>query len=147
MSEADAKFTGKSGRRCASRDEPTMLPQWVIGACRPAAHAISRALWSISYRGTENIPLTGEGLLIASNHQTYLDPIWIGAPVRRPTRFLAWDEAFSWPVVGKMMELFGAWPLQVEGRDPSAIRRALQWLRGGGAVVIFPEGGRGERDG
>ena len=45
------------------------------------------------------------------------------------------------------MRLFGAWPLQLEGSDPAPIRRSLQWIRDGGAVVIFPEGGRGEPDG
>ena len=45
------------------------------------------------------------------------------------------------------MRLLGAWPLQLEGSDPAAIRRSLQWLRDGGAIVIFPEGGRGRPDG
>ena len=45
------------------------------------------------------------------------------------------------------MRMLGAWPLQLEGSDPAAIRRSLQWLRNGGAVVIFPEGGRGQPDG
>jgi len=43
--------------------------------------------------------------------------------------------------------LLGAWPLQIEGSDPSAIRRSLNWLRDQGVVVIFPEGGRGLPDG
>jgi 1-acyl-sn-glycerol-3-phosphate acyltransferase len=43
--------------------------------------------------------------------------------------------------------MLGAWPLQLEGSDPAAIRRSLHWLRNGGAVVIFPEGGRGKPDG
>lgn len=45
------------------------------------------------------------------------------------------------------MRLLGAWPLQLEGSDPAAIRRSMQWLSEGGAVVIFPEGGRGNPDG
>ncbi len=45
------------------------------------------------------------------------------------------------------MRLLGAWPLQLEGSDPAPIRRSMQWLREGGAVVIFPEGGRGNTDG
>ena len=49
--------------------------------------------------------------------------------------------------MGKFIQLFGAWPLQIEGSDPAAIRRTLQLLRDGGAVVIFPEGGRGLPDG
>jgi 1-acyl-sn-glycerol-3-phosphate acyltransferase len=118
-----------------------MLPQWAIDFIRPAGIGMAKALWRVRYEGLENVPLQG-GLVIAANHQTYVDPFWVGLPIRRPMRFLAWDEAFDWPLLGKLMEWFGAWPLQLEGSDPTAIRRSLQWLRGGGAVVIFPEGGR-----
>lgn len=85
-------------------------------------------------------------MIIASNHQTYIDPFWICLPVKRPVRFLAWDAAFNWPLVGPFMQLFGAWPLQLEGKDPAPIRRSLQWVSEGGAVAIFPEGGRGNPD-
>lgn len=98
------------------------------------------------WRNKNYIPATG-GVIIAANHQTYLDPFWISLPVKRPVRYLAWDAAFNWPVVGYFLRLFGAWPLQLEGSDPAPIRRSLQWVSEGGAVVIFPEGGRGNEDG
>ena len=102
---------------------------------------LSRVFFQIEFEGVENIPARG-GLIIAANHQTYLDPFWISLPIKRPTRYLAWSAAFSWPIVGKGLVWLGAWPLALEGSDPKAIRRSLQWLRDGGAVVIFPEGGR-----
>jgi 1-acyl-sn-glycerol-3-phosphate acyltransferase len=123
-----------------------MLPQWAMDICRPTVAVISRLLWRIRWRNIEQIPATG-GLIIAGNHQTYLDPFWIGSRIKRPVRFLAWDAAFSWPLVGPMMALFGSWPLNLEGRDPAPIRLSLQWVREGGAVVLFPEGGRGNPDG
>jgi 1-acyl-sn-glycerol-3-phosphate acyltransferase len=103
-------------------------------------------LWKISHTGTENIPSSG-GLIIAANHQTYFDPFWLSIPIKRPVRYLAWNEAIGWPIIGKVMSMLGAWPLQLEGSDPAAIRRTLNWLRNDGAVVIFPEGGRGKPDG
>ena len=123
-----------------------MLPEWCINGLRPVVRSFSRMLWGVEHKGVENIPLDG-GVIIAANHQSYGDPFWLAIPIKRPIRFLAWSEAFSWPVVGKAIGLFGAWPLHVEGSDPSAIRRSLNWLRNGGAVVIFPEGGRGLPDG
>ena len=108
--------------------------------------SFNRVVWKVKHIGLENVPANG-GLIIASNHQTYLDPFWLATPIKRPLRFLAWSEALDWPVVGWAMQKLGAWPLQVERSDPSAIRRSLQWLRSGGAVVIFPEGGRGMPDG
>jgi len=115
-------------RRSATRPYPRMLPQWAMDICRPTVAVLSRLLWRIRWRGLEHIPATG-GVIIAGNHQTYL------------------DAAFSWPLVGPMMALFGSWPLNLEGRDPGPIRLSLQWVREGGAVVLFPEGGRGNPDG
>jgi 1-acyl-sn-glycerol-3-phosphate acyltransferase len=105
-----------------------------------------RLFWRIKLKGVENIP-TNTGLIVAANHQSYGDPFWLSIPIKTPTRYLAWSEAFQWPLVGRAIGLMGAWPLQVKGADPAAIRRSLTWLRDGGAVVIFPEGGRGLPDG
>jgi 1-acyl-sn-glycerol-3-phosphate acyltransferase len=147
-----AGTTARGGRREAggatTAREPSMLPQWALDIVRSATHALSRVVWKIRFAGVEHIPPSSRGgLIIAANHQTYIDPFWVSLHVKRPTRYLAWNEAFDWPVVGRMLELLGSWPLQLEGSDPSAIRRSLLWLRRGGAVVIFPEGGRASDDG
>jgi 1-acyl-sn-glycerol-3-phosphate acyltransferase len=123
-----------------------VLPQWTFELARPAVGLAGRALWKLKLDGLENIPSNG-GLIVAANHQSYLDPFLISIPIRRTLRYLAWSAAFEWPLVGKFIRVLGAWPLQIEGSDPSAIRRSLQWLREGGAVMIFPEGGRGLPDG
>lgn len=123
-----------------------MLPQWALEILRGVIGFGSKVLWKIEFVGLENVPKDG-GLIIAANHQTYIDPFWLSLPIKRPTRYLAWSAAFSWPVVGKCLTWFGAWPLALEGSDPAAIRRSLQWLRDGGAVVIFPEGGRSNSTG
>ncbi|HEY0319590.1 MAG TPA: lysophospholipid acyltransferase family protein [Pyrinomonadaceae bacterium] len=141
MSETSRVLPREKRRRTRGQPEIKAMPQWVIEAIRPLGLGLSKVLWRTRYKGMENVPLKG-GLIIAANHQTYVDPFWVGLPIKRPMRFLAWDEAFDWPVVGKLMQLFGAWPIQIEGSDPTAIRRSLQWLKDGGAVVIFPEGAR-----
>jgi len=128
------------------RDEPYVLPLWAIRLLRGVLRLLFLLLWRMRYLNVENIPASG-GVIIAANHQTYLDPFWLGVPVPIYTRFLAWDKVFDWPVAGKLMRLLGAWPLQVQKGDRRAIRRSLQWLRGGGALVIFPEGGRSFSDG
>jgi 1-acyl-sn-glycerol-3-phosphate acyltransferase len=137
-----------SPERSTGRSKPDgfVLPQWAINSMRPAFRLIGHTFWNLKLRGIENIPVTG-GLIIASNHQSYLDPFAISVPIKRSLRFLAWNEALNWPFVGKVMRVLGAWPLQLGGSDPAAIRRTHQWLREGGAVMIFPEGGRGLPDG
>ena len=123
-----------------------MLPQWTLELIRPVVHVASRVFWKIEFRGVENVPAQG-GVIVAANHQTYLDPFWLSLPIKRPTRYLAWSAAFRWPVVGRGLVWLGAWPLALEGSDPAAIRRSLQWLRDGGVVVIFPEGARSTETG
>src|SRR5690348_12466055 len=118
-----------------------MLPQWALDIFRPIVEVVSRVLWKIEFFGVENVPAEG-GVNIAANHQTYIDPFWLSLRIKRPIRYLAWSAAFRWPVAGRCLIWLGAWPIALEGSDPSAIRRSLQWLREGGAVVIFPEGAR-----
>jgi 1-acyl-sn-glycerol-3-phosphate acyltransferase len=125
--------------------EPSAMPQWAVDTLRPVVRGLSRVLWRIAFRGVEHIPAEG-GLIIAANHQTYLDPFWVSAIVKRPTRYLAWNEAFKWPVVGKALELLGAWPLVLDRGNPTAYRRSLQWLRAGNVLMIFPEGERAFAD-
>ena len=146
MSRAADTDGGGRERRGAETQEPRPAPQWLLDALRPAIRGLSRALWRISYRGLENVPAEG-GLVIAANHQTYVDPFWVGSRLDRPVRFLAWSEAFSWPLVGKALEWLGAWPIVLDRGNPTAHRRSLQWLRAGGAVMIFPEGQRAYADG
>jgi 1-acyl-sn-glycerol-3-phosphate acyltransferase len=123
-----------------------MLPQWSLELIRPVVYAASRVFWQIEFRGVENVPAHG-GVIIAANHQTYIDPFWLSLQIKRPIRYLAWSDAFRWPIVGRGLVWLGAWPLALEGSDPAAIRRSLQWLRDGGAVVIFPEGARSTEKG
>lgn len=136
-----------NGTSATRREDPrasaarSTLPQWVLELIRPVVGGVSRLFWKIEFYGVENVPANG-GLIIAANHQTYIDPFWLSLPIKRPTRYLAWSAAFRWPVIGKFLIWFGAWPLALEGSDPAAIRSSLQWLRNGGAVVIFPEGAR-----
>lgn len=145
MKDGAETGNGRDPKRAAAGDT-AVLPQWAIEVARPVIRRLSSLLWDMRFRGVENIPAAG-GLVVAANHQTYIDPFWVSIPIRRPTRYLAWSEPFKRAWLGKPMRWLGAWPLHVEGSDPAAIRRALQWLRGGGVLVIFPEGGRARSDG
>jgi 1-acyl-sn-glycerol-3-phosphate acyltransferase len=146
LSRAADTSSSDGPRKAGETPEPRPAPQWLLDALRPAIRGLSRALWRIAYRGLENVPGEG-GLVIAANHQTYADPFWVGSRVDRPVRYLAWSEAFKWPLMGRALELLGAWPVVLDRGNPTAHRRSLQWLRAGGAVMIFPEGQRAYGDG
>jgi 1-acyl-sn-glycerol-3-phosphate acyltransferase len=55
---------------------------------------------------------------------------------------MAWDKPFEIPVLGSLMRAFGAFPVSLDAADLSAQRNAIEVLRNGRALVMFPEGGR-----
>ena len=119
----------------------------VVGAVRTFAFVVSKLFWWIRFRGVENIPREG-GLIVVSNHPTYFDPAWISLKIKRPLRFMAWDEAFEWPVIGPLISYLGAFPIKLRsGPAKSSIVESLRTLRDGCALVIFPEGEREFKDG
>ncbi len=146
MPVSHPETTNKEVASGSKRVDKTLPPWFFNVVLRPIIGIGSRLFWRMELKGVENIPQNC-GFIIAANHQSYGDPFWLSIPVKRPIRYLAWSEAFSWPVVGEAIRWLGAWPLQIEGSDPAAIRRSLTWLRESGVVVIFPEGGRGLPDG
>jgi len=91
--------------------------------------------------GTENVPRRG-GLIIVSNHLNNADPGMVGGFVGRRVVFMAKDEMFHWPVFGLYVRLIGAFPVRRFEADLKALRRAVQLVRRGEALVMFPEGTR-----
>jgi 1-acyl-sn-glycerol-3-phosphate acyltransferase len=120
----------------------------VIETLRGVGLALSKTLWRMKFHNVENIPQnTPDGLLIVSNHQTYLDPLWICLPIHRKFRFMAWDKSFEWFLVGKFIRYLGAFPVNLERGAPETLRQSLKALRTGATLVIFPEGAREFSDG
>ncbi len=114
--------------------------------CRYIGLAISKVCWRIEFEGTENIPHnSGGGLIVAPNHQTYIDPVWVTLPVKRKFRYMAWDAAFEWFFVGWLMRRLGAFPVKtanVKGGKLDAMKKSLRVLRQGATLLVFPEGER-----
>ncbi len=121
----------------------------IIEGIRYFGLMVSKIFWRIEYHGTENIPneLPG-GLVVAGNHQTYFDPFWIAFQIRRKFRFMAWDKAFGWFLIGDVIRYLGAFPVSLDrGGNRRAVVEALIALRGGATLFIFPEGSREFSDG
>ncbi len=112
----------------------------MLWALKLIVHALFRVAFTLEYVGVENVPLTGAAIL-AGNHPSYLDPVLISLPVRRRIRFIAWDKLFAIPLLGPLIRFFGAFPVDTTKRDQQAFLQALQVLRDGDALGIFPEAG------
>lgn len=85
------------------------------------------------------VPQRG-GVIVASNHLSYLDPPIMSAALRRPPVFAAKESLFSMPLVGRLISSF-ALPVRRGRPLPSTIKEAVRRLENGEVVVIFPEGG------
>jgi 1-acyl-sn-glycerol-3-phosphate acyltransferase len=94
-------------------------------------------------QGREHARFRG-GLIVASNHRSFLDPFVIGAllPWRRSIQFVAKVELFEKRWQGWVLNRLGAFPIRRGQSDETAVETARLAVERGGTVVIFPEGTR-----
>jgi 1-acyl-sn-glycerol-3-phosphate acyltransferase len=120
----------------------------LLKALKGILKPLFKVLWRIEYHNMENIPqdMPG-GLIVASNHQTYLDPFWLGVVIKRQLRFLAWDKACHWFIIGPLIRKLGAFPVNLERGGKESIKTAIRVLKEGSTLVVFPEGSREYSDG
>lgn len=90
--------------------------------------------------GKDRVPVRG-GVIVASNHASYLDPLVIGAALKRRATFMAREDLFSLPFVGRFVSSF-SFPVRRGRPQPSTIKEAVSRLKAGELIVMFPEGGR-----
>jgi len=114
----------------------------VLNVFRPAVHGFARLYFGLELCGTQHIPPHGP-LVVTPNHQTYADPVLATIPIRRRVYYMAWQQLFGVPVLGSLIKLLRAFPVDLDARDARAVREARRRLVDEDAVVmIFPEGGR-----
>ncbi|NIA21441.1 MAG: 1-acyl-sn-glycerol-3-phosphate acyltransferase [Anaerolineaceae bacterium] len=110
---------------------------------------LSRGLYIALMQGRayhrQRVPAEG-GLLVVSNHQSYLDPILAAVPVNRPFNPMARDSLFRNPLFGALIRSLYAFPVRRAKADLAAVKEAIRRLRQGEIVLVFPEGTR-TRDG
>lgn len=91
--------------------------------------------------GAENVPQQGP-LVVVSNHASDFDPPILSCCVGRPVAYMAKEELFNIPILGRAIQVYGAYPVSRGAADRSAIRSALQYLENGWATGVFLEGTR-----
>jgi 1-acyl-sn-glycerol-3-phosphate acyltransferase len=110
---------------------------WIV------VRSLSWLLFGFKPVGIDHVPADGP-VIIASNHQSYLDPPLIGAGIRRPCHFFAKRELFDVPVLGPLISRLNAIPVRRGIYDPASLSRVREVLAAGGALVLFPEGTRND---
>jgi 1-acyl-sn-glycerol-3-phosphate acyltransferase len=92
--------------------------------------------------GLELVPAEGP-LLVVPNHDGQWDPVLAGLAVRprRRLRFLARASLWRIPGLGRLLYAMGQIPIRRGEGDAAALEHAVEGLRSGEAVCVFPEGG------
>jgi 1-acyl-sn-glycerol-3-phosphate acyltransferase len=82
------------------------------------------------------------GVILAMNHQSYLDPPLAGIACRREIYFLARKTLLDWPILGPVLPKVNVVPVDQERADSRALKTVIKLLRSGHCTLIFPEGSR-----
>src|ERR1700726_3621673 len=109
-----------------------------------AAALFMKALFRYSSRvravGLENTERAG-GFLLAANHISHFDPVILSSVVRRKIDWMAMAEFFPHPLLGSFLRAVDAFPADRHRADRKTIRTAIERLKDGRIVGVFPEGG------
>ena len=88
----------------------------------------------------ERVIQTGP-VILAINHQSFLDPPLAGNACDRAIFYLAKKSLMDVPVLGWLLPKLNVIPVNLEG-DRSALKALLRILRAGECALVFPEGTR-----
>jgi 1-acyl-sn-glycerol-3-phosphate acyltransferase len=132
----------RSRRSAADRPREPRLGPWMglaVGLVRPLSRFFTKRRW----QGQHLVPRSG-GVIIAANHLSWVDPFTLGHFVYkagRIPRFMAKESLFRAPVIGWIVRGADQIPVHRGERDgAAALSDAVQALRDGEAVLIYPEG-------
>jgi len=113
-----------------------MFYDLIAALCRPAAW------WGrLRVEGIESVPATGP-LLVVPNHDSQWDPILVGLAIRPRRRLMFLARASLWriPGLGPILTSLRQIPLRRGAGDCAGLDRAIDELRAGEAIGVFPEG-------
>ncbi|GAB4584475.1 lysophospholipid acyltransferase family protein [Nocardia sp. IFM 10818] len=133
----------------ASNDDTARRPKGLGKRAWLTTQFVRRILrtlaWSnivrVTVLGRERVPKTGP-VIIASNHISMLDAVFLWGALRRRAIAIAMAELWSWPVVGWLVRRLGQIPVvrRDNASGSTALSQAEQILRHGGVLIIYPEG-------
>jgi 1-acyl-sn-glycerol-3-phosphate acyltransferase len=117
-------------------------PSWLYLAVGAVSWPVVKVIFRLRASGVENVPKRG-GFVLAANHWSNFDPWPLALPLfpSRFLRFMAKAELFWFPL-SRIVVAGGAFKVRRGERDEEAIRTAIELVRSGNGVVMFPEGTR-----
>jgi 1-acyl-sn-glycerol-3-phosphate acyltransferase len=115
------------------------------GVCQQVVLVLFTLFFRIRVIHRERLPARG-GVLVVSNHQSYLDPALVAIGMPRPLHPMARESLFRFLPFALLIRSLYAFPVRRASADLGAVREAMRRLKDGAVVLMFPEGTR-TRDG
>lgn len=118
--------------------EPSPMYRVAMAACRPAA------IWGrLQVEGLDVLPESGP-VLVVGNHDSHWDPVTVGVAAIRRRQIKALAKSDLWKVRGlsPVLNGMGQIPIERGAGDATALARAIEELRFGACIGVFPEGTR-----
>ena len=112
---------------------------WALG--RPTIGGAASLASRLRVYGRDRVPLDG-GVVVASNHFSWLDPAVLGAASPRVLYYMAKVEAHRVPGLGAFIRTFGCFPVRRGESDREAVRTMRRIVAEGHALGLFVEGTR-----
>lgn len=109
--------------------------------CRAVVWMIAKCLYRHKVYGEEHTASV-QGALIASNHSSFLDPPLVGISCSDSIHYLARDTLFHFAPFGWLLKQLNTHPVQRGRGNLGVLKMAIEQIRAGHKVVIFPEGKR-----
>ncbi len=102
---------------------------------------LSGIFFDVKVEGLDHIAKTGGGLL-AANHISYADSVFVGLCTPRVVRFVIWKPIYDIPVAKRVFDWLQAIPIDASSPKPTirALREARSVIESGQLVAMFPEG-------
>ena len=105
---------------------------------RAATFLVSKILYKVRYEGLENVP-NDRGFILCSNHISTFDPILIAVRLKPQCFFMAKEELFENKLLAPIIRGLGAFPVTRGKGDTAAIEKAVDYVKNGKVVAIFPK--------
>jgi 1-acyl-sn-glycerol-3-phosphate acyltransferase len=119
-------------------NERTRTYRVAMAANRPVAW------WGrLRVEGLDSLPLSGP-LLVVGNHDSHWDPLMVGMAAVRRRQIRALAKSSLWDVrgLGPILDGMGQIPIERGAGDAQALAKAIETLRTGACIGVFPEGTR-----
>ena len=130
-------------RIAASGRTPPLRPG--VGSLSPLGRIVMREILDRYYvlrvEGADRVPQRGP-VILASNHDSFVDVPLLGVAVPRPLWFMAKQELFRSYFGRWFFHSLGGFPVRGDGNDVDSVRAGLAVLRWGRVLAMYPEGTR-----